>query len=686
MSEAKAADASVALQAVLTAMAGPDALPRPGQVDAVAALLSGAQRVLVVQATGWGKSAVYWAATLARRDAGAGPTIVVSPLLALMRDQVAAAEGIGIQAATVNSSNKTEWDAVFERLDRDEIDVLLVSPERLSHPQFQERAMPVLKSSGLLVIDEAHCISDWGFDFRPDYQRIARLLLELESGTPVLATTATATSRVVDDLAEQLGSSTTVIRGPLARKSLQLAVVPHLNYGQRIAWVDEFLQTAEGSGIIYGLTVAVVEQLAAFLRERGHDVEPYTGQTPPDVREEIEARLRANSLKAVIATSALGMGYDKPDLAFCIHVGSPDSPVSYYQQVGRAGRALDNAVGVLLPAGESDQEVWDWFATATLPDPEMAQRLLQLLGQEPMKTAELVEALARSKGKVEVLLKQLRVDGVVDLSGGRWVATGRPWRFDADKYDRIVDMRRREAGIMSSYALGQRCLMQLLTESLDDPASAPCGRCSVCTGELPHPGRAPDRAIVEMVYQSLRRRPVRITPRKLWPSSSGRKGKIAGIGIGRAITGIDGGVYRELVEEAFGPDASLSRDLREAFAELLARWRREDMPIVTAVVPVPSAGHPVRVRELAELAAAQLGLPVVEVFAQPATVEEPVAGSGRLRQVTDRLQLQRTSGPAGMVLLVDDFARSKWTVTQAACLLQEIGADEVVPVVAVGGA
>jgi ATP-dependent DNA helicase RecQ len=405
-------------------------------------------------------------------------------------------------------------------------------------------------------------------------------------------------------------------------------VVPHLNYGQRIAWVDEFLQTAEGSGIIYGLTVAVVEQLAAFLRERGHDVEPYTGQTPPDVREEIEARLRANSLKAVIGHIGLGHGLRQAGPGVLHPRGFAGLAGVVLPAGGPGGRALDSAVGVLLPAGESDQEVWDWFATATLPDPEMAERLLQLLRQEPMKTAELVEALARSKGKVEVLLKQLRVDGVVDLSGGRWVATGRPWRFDADKYDRIVDMRRREAGIMSSYALGQRCLMQLLTESLDDPASAPCGRCSVCTGELPHPGRAPDRAIVEMVYQSLRRRPVRITPRKLWPSSSGRKGKIAGIGIGRAITGIDGGVYPELVEEAFGPDASLSPELREAFAELLARWRREDMPIVTAVVPVPSAGHPVRVRELAELAAAQLGLPVVEVFAQPVAVEEPVQGSG----------------------------------------------------------
>jgi len=676
--------ASVAIQAVLAAMAGPEALPRPGQVDAVSALLGGAQRVLVVQATGWGKSAVYWAATLARRDAGAGPTIVVSPLLALMRDQVKAAENIGIHAATVNSSNKSEWDVVFDRLDRDEIDVLLVSPERLSHPQFQERAMPVLKSSGLLVIDEAHCISDWGFDFRPDYQRIARLLLELESDTPVLATTATATSRVVADLAAQLGPTTAVIRGPLARKSLQLAVIPHLDYGRRFAWVDEFLERSEGSGIIYGLTVPVVEQLAAFLQEQGHDVEPYTGQTPPDVREQIEARLRANSLKAVVATSALGMGYDKPDVAFCIHVGSPDSPVSYYQQVGRAGRALDSAVGVLLPAGESDQQVWDWFATATLPDPEMAGRLLELLRQQPLKTAELVDALARSKGKIEVLLKQLRVDGVVDVRGGRWMTTGKPWSFDAAKYDRIVDVRRHEAGIMSAYASGLQCLMQLLTTALDDPAAEPCGRCSACTGRLPHPGRTPDPARVERVYESLRRRPVRITPRRLWPSGSGRRGTISGIATGRAITLNAGGVFPELVEEVYGPDAPLSEGLRSAFTQLLARWRREDMPAVTAVVPVPSASHPVRVKELAQRAADRLGLPLVEAFKRPAHVEEPVEGSGRLRQVTDRLELQQFSGLSGSVLLVDEYTRSKWTLTQAAVELIGMGVDEVVPLVVIG--
>ena len=676
--------ASVALQAVLTAMAGPDARPRPGQIEAVAALLSGAQRVLVVQATGWGKSAVYWAATLARRDAGAGPTIVISPLLALMRDQVAAAQRIGINAATVNSANKTDWDEVFDRLDRDEVDVLLVSPERLAHPQFLERAMPVLKASGLLVIDEAHCISDWGFDFRPDYQRIARLLLELDSATPVLATTATATGRVVEDLAEQLGSSTTVIRGPLGRSSLRLAVVPHLSFVQRFAWVEQFLRDAVGSGIVYGLTVQTVEQLAAFLQEQGHDVVSYTGQTPPDVREEIEAKLRANTVKAVIATSALGMGYDKPDLAFCLHVGSPDSPVSYYQQVGRAGRALDSAVGVLLPADESDPQVWDWFATATLPDPEMADRLLDLLAQGPKKTADLVDALSRSKGKVEVLLKQLQVDGAVVKDRTSWVATGRQWHFDHEKYDRIVAIREAEADIMRAYAAGASCLMQLLTLALDDPASTPCGRCSVCTGNLPQPGSTPSREAEQAVYSSLKRRPVRLAPRKLWPAGSGRKGRIEGIAVGRALTGIDGGVWGDVVAEVRGSDAPPSPELRAAVQGLLDRWRREDLPQVGAVVPVTSATHPQRVWGLAQVAADHLGVRRVDVFSPLGEPGEPAEGPARLRQVTERLSVPAVPRLPFSVMLVDDVANSKWTLTQAAVMLQELGVETVVPLVIVG--
>src|SRR3954454_7169165 len=372
-------EAADALTRVLAAMAGPSAMPRPDQVEAVEALAADRRRVLLVQATGWGKSAVYSAGTAARRSQGAGPTLVISPLLALMRDQVAAAERAGVRARTINSANADDWSEVFDALERDEVDVLLVSPERLANPRFERAALPLLERTGLLVIDEAHCISDWGFDFRPDYQRLARLLATMSPENPVLATTATANSRVTEDVAAQLGTDTLVLRGSLARSSLRLSVVPGLDGMQRMAWVAEALTQLPGSGIVYGLTVDAVTSLARFLAEvlpGGLAVAAYTGATPPEERARIEAALRDNRLKAVVATSALGMGYDKPVLGFCIHVGSPDSPDEYYQQAGRAGRALESAVGVLLPAPESDERIWDYFATATIPEPGAADRVL----------------------------------------------------------------------------------------------------------------------------------------------------------------------------------------------------------------------------------------------------------------------------------------------------------------------
>src|SRR3954453_17041447 len=341
-------------------MAGPDARPRPDQTRAVEHLVEG-HRVLVVQATGWGKSAVYWAATAALRAKGAGPTLVVSPLLALMRDQIAAAKRAGLQAATVNSTNVEEWGEVLAELRSGKTDLLLISPERLSNPSFAAQLPELLSQCGLLVIDEAHCVSDWGFDFRPDYQRLTRTLLGLAPGTPVLATTATANQRVTSDVAAQLGDETVTLRVSLARASLRLAVVPQLTVLERYAWVAEALQSMPGSGIVYALTVAETERGTAFLRSQGLDVAAYSGQTPN--REELEDRLRDNQVKALVATSALGMGYDKPDLAFCIHLGSPGSPVAYYQQVGRAGRALEDARAVLVPA-EADERIWGYFATA----------------------------------------------------------------------------------------------------------------------------------------------------------------------------------------------------------------------------------------------------------------------------------------------------------------------------------
>ena len=372
------ADLLAASSTVITALAGPGAVVRPDQLEAVRALVVERRRALVVQATGWGKSAVYWIAARAVRDAGGGPVLVVSPLLALMGDQVAAAERAGLRAATLNSSNLEDWSAIEQDVLSGRVDVLLVSPERLANPRFAAGVLEtLLPRLGLLVIDEAHCISSWGHDFRPDYQRIAALLLA-NPGLPVLATTATANARVTADVAAQLGPSTFVQRGRLARESLHLGVAPGLSAVSRYAWIDEALQALPGSGIVYCLTVADAERLTEFLAFRGHEVASYTGRTEPAERVRVEAALRANAVKAVVATSALGMGYDKPDLAFCLHVGSPGSPVDYYQQVGRAGRALESAVVVLLPS-ETDARLWEWFATASVPVPDDAAAVLRAL-------------------------------------------------------------------------------------------------------------------------------------------------------------------------------------------------------------------------------------------------------------------------------------------------------------------
>lgn len=676
-------------------MAGPAARPREDQTAAVAALVEQRARVLVVQATGWGKSAVYWAATSALRAAGKGPTLIVSPLLALMRDQVAAAAKAGVRAATVNSTNLDDWDAVFDDIAGDRLDALLVSPERLGNPGFAQRLPGLVAATGLVVIDEAHCISDWGFDFRPDYQRLAKTLVGIGADTPVLATTATANQRVTLDIARQLGPQTLTFRGSLARSSLRLAVVPGLTSLERYAWVADALDLFAGSGIVYTLTVAETERLAGFLRACGFEVAAYHGSLDTTVREGIEDALRRNALKAVVATSALGMGYDKPDLAFCIHVGSPASPVAYYQQVGRAGRALAQAPAVLLPA-ETDEQIWAYFATAGVPDPERVGKILGALETRPQTLMELENATTIRRGRLEGLLKILAVEEVVQRSGSAWALTGKPWTYDAERWSALARVREREAGLMRSFAAGTGCLMRFLQEALDDPEPTGCGRCSVCTGRLPGPGARPSAARVEAARVFARGQDVAIEPRKLWPSGGPRKGRIVGCSEGRALAFADDPGWAEVLQPVFaaadghgahdGPDAAVLRPVLEGVIAVLGRWRRTWASRPMAVVPMPSMLHAQLNRSVASHVASLGRLPLVDALRlagpTPGAEAADTASGARVAALLEALALRPgVEVPAGPLLLIDTRYRSGWSMTVAAALLREAGATAVLPLV-----
>ncbi|WP_022888695.1 RecQ family ATP-dependent DNA helicase [Agromyces italicus] len=696
---------SAALAALRELVGRGDADFHDGQFEAIEALVEGRRRALVVQRTGWGKSAVYFVATLLLRRRGGGPTVLVSPLLALMRDQIAAAERAGVRAVAINSTNPHEWGEVLARLDRDEVDVLLVSPERLNNPSFRDEQLPALvRRIGMLVVDEAHCISDWGHDFRPDYRRLRELIAQMPAEVPVLATTATANSRVVADVAEQLGGEASgslerhgggdaeggvvTIRGPLARTSLRLGVLRLPDSASRLAWLVGHLGEMPGSGIIYTLTVAAANDTARLLRERGHEVRAYTGQTDPDERAESEGMLKRNEVKALVATSALGMGFDKPDLGFVLHLGAPSSPVAYYQQVGRAGRATESADVLLLP-GVEDREIWHYFATASMPDRERAERVIAALSDTPVSTPALEARVDLRRTPLELLLKVLDVDGAVRREKGGWVATGAPWAYDEERYRRIAAERLAEQQHMIEYETTGGCRMEFLQRSLDDATAAPCGRCDNCAGVW-YPTAIGAEASATAA-KALDRVGVPIEPRRAWPTGADRlgvpvKGRISPAeqaSEGRALARLTdlgwGGTLRE-VFAAGAPDAPVSPQLLAACVRVLADWGWADRPV--AVVAMPSRSKPLLVDSLARGLAEVGRLPYLGAL-------DPVDGgpSGqpggnsafRLAGVWGRFSAAGLDVPAGPVLLVDDLADSRWTLTVAARELRLAGAGGVLP-------
>ncbi len=681
---------SDAQQILRTLVGREDADFHDGQFEAISALVDDGSRALVVQRTGWGKSAVYFVATLLLRRRGTGPTILVSPLLALMRDQIAAAARAGVRAVAINSTNPHEWAEIQRALAADEVDVLLVSPERLNNPAFRENQLPELvRRTGMLVVDEAHCISDWGHDFRPDYRRLRDLIAELPATVPVLATTATANTRVVDDVAEQIstGSITVVtIRGPLARKSLRLGVLRLPDAATRLAWLLTHLGDLPGSGIIYTLTVSAAENTARLLREAGHDVHAYTGQTDTAEREVLEQRLKNNELKALIATSALGMGFDKPDLGFVLHLGAPSSPVAYYQQVGRAGRATDNADVLLLP-GPEDEAIWHYFATASMPSQARAEAVIRELDAEPTSTPALEARVDIRRTPLELLLKVLDVDGAVRKVQGGWIATGRPWTYDQQRYERIAAEREAEQQHMLDYETTTECRMAYLQRALDDPTATPCGRCDNCAGAWYPTTIGTDAAAA--ATSSLDRVGVPIDSRAQWPVGSPlARGNIAPAeraAEGRALARLTDLGWGNTLRTLFAaPDTPATPALLRACVSVLADWPWETRPV--AVVSLPSRSRPQLIDSVARGLAGAGNLPYLGALEYAAP---PVGGPGgnsafRLAQVMGAFAVPAALAEAleaadGPVLLVDDLADSRWTLTVTARVLRQAGAGAVLP-------
>ena len=697
---------------LLRALTGrPDAVFHPGQFQAISALVADSRRALVVQRTGWGKSAVYFIASLLLRARGAGPTLIVSPLLALMRDQVAAAERAGVRAASISSANATEWGQILEQLGRDEIDVLLVSPERLNNARFRQEQLPdLVRRMGLLVVDEAHCISDWGHDFRPDYRRIRDLIAQLPSTVPVLATTATANERVVHDVEEQLGVGSVdaqrepvlTLRGPLARDSLRLGVLRMPSNTVRLAWLIEHLGQMQGSGIIYALTIGAAEDTTQALRDAGHDVRSYTGRTDPSEREQLEQELKDNRVKALVATSALGMGFDKPDLGFVIHLGAPSSPVAYYQQVGRAGRATDSADVLLLP-GSEDREIWEYFATASMPTEAKATAVLTALEQHggPLGPGALEARVDIKRTPLTLLLKVLAVDGAVEQVQGGWQVTGQPWHYDSERYDRIRRARVDEQNAMLDYQNSSRCRMQMLIEQLDDPHAEPCGRCDNCAG--PWYSDHVSGEASQAATSSLQKVGVLIEPRAQWPTGMDRlgvqvKGRIPEeerAENGRAVARLTDLGWGNRLREIFHDDAEgspvdqqVDPALGKAAIEVLAAWDWQRRP--AGIVAMPSLSRPQLVSSLAQ-GLSQAGR--MPLLGQLGLAEgHPRQGSGgngayRLAAVWERFivtpQIQQGLDQlqGQPVLLIDDLVDSRWTLTVAARALRRAGSGPVLPFV-----
>ena len=663
----------------------PDVEFREGQEHAIRHVVEGRGRLLVVQKTGWGKSLVYFTATKLLRESGAGPALLISPLLALMRNQIAAAERMGIHAVRITSDNREHWEDVEERLQRNEVDLLLISPERLGNERFRDEVLAeIAERIAFLVIDEAHCISDWGHDFRPHYRLIERIARTLPRNLRLLATTATANNRVMDDLRAVLGPDLEVSRGDLSRPSLLLQTIRLPRQSERLAWLAEQVPALPGHGIVYTLTVRDANQVAEWLRSRGIEAEAYTGQTG-DRREDLEQALLENRVKALVATTALGMGFDKPDLGFVIHYQSPPSAVAYYQQVGRAGRALDAAYGVLL-SGEEEAEISDYFIRSAFPTPDEVEQVIEALEATPngLSVPELLGELNVSKGRIErtIALLSLESPAPIVKEGSKWQLTAEDLSDEFwERADRLTRLRREEQRQMREYVGLEAGHMEFLIRALDGEPGA------IRLPDLPPLPTEVAMNLLQDAVAFLRRTSLPIEQRKQWPPGGMPQYDVRGnismehrAEAGRALCIWGDAGWGGLVRVGKYQDGRFADDLVDACVDLMRRW--DPRPAPEWVTCIPSRRHPNLVPDFAERLAMQLGLPfrrVLEKNEDRAEQKEMANSTQQARNVDGSLVVSEEPLLDGPVLLVDDMMDSRWTLTVAAWLLRSHGSGEVWP-------
>lgn len=668
---------------------------RDGQWEAIDHIVNQRGKVLCVQRTGWGKSMVYFVSARLMRAEGAGVTLIISPLLALMRNQIEAAQRLGLRALTVNSTNREDWDHVRDELLADQVDLLLISPERLANDEFVGSTLqPIAARIGLLVIDEAHCISDWGHDFRPDYRRIGQVLARLPVNISVLATTATANRRVEQDAAAQLGGAVVVQRGPLVRESLALQNMRMPGPADRLAWMADRIPQLPGSGIVYALTTRDADRIAEWLRSNGIDAHSYHAGKSDDERQGLEQALLANSIKCLVATTALGMGYDKPDLTFVIHYQTPGNVVAYYQQVGRAGRAIPVAYGVLL-SGEEDDDINEYFRESAFPPEWQVTRILDALeaADEGLKVREIERAVNLRQSQIEKVLKLLVVEPMSPVLRieGSWYRTPNPYQLDRQRIAHLTAQREAEWVQMKRYLANERCLMQFLADALDDSNAQACGKCAVCLGRAVLPVELQRNTHIN-AQRFVRHSEMPLELKKQWDIEALALYQSAfgwrGLNIPAQLRGEEGRVLSRWGEPVWGELVSRGKaqghfddELVDASVDLIRnRWGA--VAPVAWVTCIPSSRHPNLVPDFAARLAAALGVPFRAVIEKSLETEPQKNMENRFHQchnLDGAFTIRPEAGTDEAVLLIDDVVDSAWTLTLAAALLRQTGTAAVYP-------